>query len=390
MRQQVLTNARIVTPRDHFLGTVVVVDGRISDIDAGPTQVNGVDLQGRWLIPGGVDIHTDQLEREIAPRPNAIFPLLHAMQSLDMRAVSCGLTTILSCLRFSNDEEKRDSGDPIELSTAFERIARHTMAHHYIQARWDTNFDNCEPLLEKMAQLKRLKAIVFNENIPGTRQFRDMEFIYKRTAHRKNISLQEAREQVEEKIRHNSAINNRALVQHAFASHCVIGSHDDTTLSHVDEAYRYGATIAEMPTTIEAARHARGKGMAVCMGASNYVRGNSSYQNLSCETAMDEGLVDMLCSDYHFPTLMDAFAKMVERGINPSEAVEKISLNAARCLKMDEEIGSIEIGKRADLVALSIHASWACVENVWINGNEVLSRKHASIVNAQPACVMAL
>jgi imidazolonepropionase-like amidohydrolase len=57
---------------------------------------------------------------------------------------------------------------------------------------------------------------------------------------------------------------------------------------------------------------------------------------------------------------------------------------------MDEEIGSIEIGKRADLVALSVHASWACVENVWINGIEVLSRKHASIVNAQPTCVMAL
>lgn len=378
MERIILTNARAVVPGDCFTGSVVVVDGAIDDVVRDRFYPEGIDLQGCWLIPGCVDIHTDQLEREIAPRPNAVFPLDVAVHSLDLRAVSCGLTTVFSCVRFSLSPERAEGQhrDPIGKVSAFEQAVEHSMARHFVQARWDTNCADNESLIDGMRRLSRLKAIVYNESIPGERQFRDMIALARKLAERRGISEDEAARELHERRERKRAVNNRATIQREFGDRCLIGSHDDTTVAHVDEAREYGSTLAEMPCTIEAARRAKELGMWVCMGASNYVRGSSSYGNLSCVDAMAEGLVDMLCSDYHFPTLLNAFVKMTGDGMEPWEASAVVSGNAARCLGLDDELGSIETGKKADLVCLFEHGSKAVVRDVWVDGHQVFSLRN--------------
>lgn len=58
-----------------------------------------------------------------------------------------------------------------------------------------------------------------------------------------------------------------------------------------------GAQISEFPVTFESAKRAKELGMMVSMGAPNVVRGKSSTGNLSAIEAIQEGLVDVLCSD---------------------------------------------------------------------------------------------
>jgi alpha-D-ribose 1-methylphosphonate 5-triphosphate diphosphatase len=157
-------------------------------------------------------------------------------------------------------------------------------------------------------------------------------------------------------------------VKEALAGVIPIGSHDDTTVEHVVEAHEAGASLAEMPVTLEAARKAKELGMMVCMGAPNYYRGGSHCGNLSCVEAMAEGLVDILCSDYHFPSLLGSAVLMMRGGLNPSAAINLMSLHPARHLGLAAETGSIETEKRADLSAIQPHASFASVSHVWVNG----------------------
>jgi alpha-D-ribose 1-methylphosphonate 5-triphosphate diphosphatase len=91
---------------------------------------------------------------------------------------------------------------------------------------------------------------------------------------------------------------------------------------------------------------------------------------LSSVDAWSEGLVDIFCSDYHFPTLLAGVIKLMEMHVSPSQAINTVSLNPARLLGMDQELGSIEVGKKADLVAFQPKGSFGLVETVWVNGEK--------------------
>lgn len=370
-RRQILSNALIVLPSAALKGSLVIEDGRIAEIAVGRRYAEGIDLDGRYLIPGVIDIHTDYIEKEIAPRPEARFPLELALHYMDLRAISCGITMLLSAARISKERGGilgSWTGDGLELARCYETFLDRTKARHLIHVRWDTSFELVEEALAELQKLKSIGNLVYNENIPGERQFRDVEGVIRRQAVSKNISIEESRKLMDERIAAARSVNNRAKVKAALGGKLPIGSHDDTTVEHVIEAYEAGATLSEMPCSIEAARKAKELGMMVCMGAPNYYRGGSHCGNLSCGEALEEGLVDILCSDYHFPSLLASALRMIERGTNPSDAINLISLNPARYLGLAAETGSIETGKRADLAAVEHRAGFGAVSHVWVQG----------------------
>lgn len=368
MNSHILTNARIVTPNENFTGTVEIENGLIADIIKGKVYNHGRDMNGQWLIPGCIDIHTDYLEKELHPRPTANFPLPFALHFLDARAAGCGITTVFSAVSFSDDAEKnRGFEEAIELVRQVDKIRDTLLVRHFLHARIDPNTNAIFDFLAEMSELESLYLLVYNENVPGQRQFR-MDDLIEKKAKSERISMEEARELLLRKVNETICVNTRGAIQAQFGERYIIGSHDDTTIEHVIEAKAFGATLSEMPTTIEAARKAKELGMWVCMGAPNYYRGGSHCGNLSCEDAMKEDLVDILCSDYHFPTMLSSITRMIEQGMDPSKAVNLVSLNPARLLKMDGEIGSVEIGKKADLVTFDIHNSFARVSNVFVDG----------------------
>ena len=226
-----------------------------------------------------------------------------------------------------------------------------------------------EQILDEILQLESIGNLVYNDSVPGERQFRNNnEERIQTFAQRLNLPIEEARVQWEVRREALRKINTRPKVKAALAGRLPLGSHDDTTVEHVLEAYEAGASLCEMPCTLEAARKAKELGMMVCMGAPNYFRGGSHCGNLSCPEAMAENLVDILCSDFHFPSMLGSAVKMMREGMEPSAAINLMSLNAARYLRRDDELGSIEEGKKADLVAFSPRDSFAVVTNVWVDG----------------------
>lgn len=372
MMETILTHAHIVCPNREFDGSLIIADGRITDILT-HHLAGGINLDGAILIPGVIDTHTDYLEREISPRPSAKIPLELALHAMDIRALSCGLTTICTAARISEEREGHAGswrGDGLSLAKSFQELIPELRAHHLIHVRWSTNFEPVEPILDQLLELTSISNLVFNDDTPGQRQFRDIEALLQQQATRQSISIEAARQRMEERKEKASKVNNRMAVKARLAGKIPVGSHDDTTVEHVLEAYESGATLSEMPCSIEAARKAKELGMMVCMGAPNYYRGGSHCGNLSCHDAMAENLVDIICSDYHFPSMLACALRMVEEGMTLSEAIKLFTLNPARHLGKAARTGSIEVGKQADLVAFHPYKGYGDVSRVWIGGKE--------------------
>jgi alpha-D-ribose 1-methylphosphonate 5-triphosphate diphosphatase len=371
--RQILTNARIVLPDRTIDGSVVVEGDRIAEVSA-RRYTDGLDLDGQFLIPGLIDIHTDYMEKELNPRPSATFPLAMAFHFMDVRAIACGLTTVLGAARISNEEETQQRisiwrGDGLALAKKYRELSRTALARHFVHLRWNPNFEPVDQILEELATIESIGNLVYNDAVPGERQFRNAnEERIKAFAEREQLPMDQARVRWEERREALRQVNTRPKVKAALGGRIPLGSHDDTTVEHVDEAFETGATLSEMPCTIEAARRAKALGMMVCMGAPNYFRGGSHCGNLSCVDAMEEGLVDILCSDFHFPSMLASAVRMMEHGAEPSAAINMMSLNAARYLRRDADLGSIEVGKKADLVAFSPRESFAVVSYVWVDG----------------------
>src|SRR5471032_2623525 len=99
LTEQILSNAQIVTADRVFIGTVVLRDGLIADVQEGRSQLpQAQDLNGDYLLPGLVELHTDNLEKHLTPRPGADWPALPAVLAHDAQLAAAGITTVFDAL----------------------------------------------------------------------------------------------------------------------------------------------------------------------------------------------------------------------------------------------------------------------------------------------------
>jgi alpha-D-ribose 1-methylphosphonate 5-triphosphate diphosphatase len=140
----------------------------------------------------------------------------------------------------------------------------------------------------------------------------------------------------------------------------------------VEEAVQAGATISEFPTTVEAARAARGHGLAVVVGAPNLVRGASHCGNVAARRLAEQGLVDILSSDYYPMSLLHAawLLHRDEPGFPLAEAMATVTAAPARRVGLDDR-GEIAPGQRADLVRFRDATELPVVRGVWRRGERV-------------------
>ena len=93
------TNAHVVTAEAAFDGTVVIADSQITDIERGASQAAGAeDLEGDYLIPGLIDLHTDALEKQMMPRPYVTWNSTTAAIAHDALTTTAGITTVFEAL----------------------------------------------------------------------------------------------------------------------------------------------------------------------------------------------------------------------------------------------------------------------------------------------------
>jgi alpha-D-ribose 1-methylphosphonate 5-triphosphate diphosphatase len=379
LNEQILTNAQVVTADRVFLGTVVLRDGLISAVEEGRSQLpQAVDLQGDYLLPGLVELHTDNLEKHLSPRPGVDWPSASAVLSHDAQIVAAGITTVFDALSIGdvNPKGKRMQQLPSMLEAiAKAQAAGQTRAEHLLHLRCEVSHPDTLSVFRDLVEQPLVQLVSVMDHAPGQRQFA-LESKYREYYMGKyHLSAAEMDGFIVEQVgnsREYSDRYRRAIVEICLERGLSVASHDDATLAHVEESAGYGMSIAEFPTTLEAAEACRRLGMNVLMGAPNVVRGGSHSGNVAAAGLAQQGLLDILSSDYYPASLLQAaFVLAAEDGhCDLPQAMNMVSRAPARSAGLEDR-GEIRVGLRADLLQARTQGSLPVIQQVWRQAKRV-------------------
>jgi len=375
----VLTNARIVTADETIDGTIVVRGERIERVESGTSHIPGaIDFAGDYLLPGLVELHTDNLEKHVSPRPGVRWPMPAAVLAHDAVIASSGITTVFDALTVGEVRQEAVRAEmlmgSVEAITAAQREGG-LRAEHFLHLRCEIAHETIVQTIEQLIDHPLVRLVSLMDHTPGQRQFASIKKYYEYYQGKFGYSDAEMEAYIAHKTDLNRRFgdsNRRRLAAMGRARDLPQASHDDGTLAHIEEAIELGMTIAEFPTTEEAAKAARRHGMAVVMGGPNVVRGGSHSGNTSARDLATAGLLDILSSDYAPVSLLHAaFLLHSAIGMALPEAVAKVSRNPARSLGLHDR-GEIASGKRADFIRAAMFDGMPVAREVWRQGKRVV------------------
>lgn len=368
------THARIVTA-DAVLenAALLIEDGKIAAInpETRPADAREINLEGRLLLPGLIDLHCDALEKEIEPRPGVHFPLDFAVHNADRRNAIAGITTVFHALSFANDElGVRNNEFAANIARAVHEVHDQLLVDNRVHCRYEVTDSTAPALLLKLLEHDAMHLLSFMDHTPGQGQFKSD------TAYREYLSksYKKSAEEIDALLAEKKAAGagaEKRMQLLAAAAHergVQVASHDDDTPEKVEMISALGATISEFPINLETAQAARAKGMATLFGAPNILRGKSQSGSMRALDAVLAGVADCLCADYAPAAMLPALLKLPElAGISLPQAIALASRNPARAAGLHDR-GSIQIGLRADLIAVSTQNATPRVEGVWCQG----------------------
>jgi alpha-D-ribose 1-methylphosphonate 5-triphosphate diphosphatase len=372
-----LTNARIVLPELVLTGSVVVRGQRIVAVEAGfSAAATAVDLEQDYLIPGVVDVHTDNLERQVQPRSNARWPSRSAMIAHDAQCAASGVTTVLDAfcigdLGFENDRLRTCREGVADLDALAE--AQLLKAEHFLHLRCELPASDLLALMEPVAEHPRVRMVSLMDHCPGVGQYADLGY-YRRLQRANGWSDRRIEHRIAELQEQRARLrgpNRRAVLARVGGLPAALASHDDRTEADIAENAADGIRISEFPVTLTAARCAKSAGMEVVAGAPNVVRGGSHSGNISAAELVRAGAVDAFASDYVPASLVEAaFRCATDGAIALPAAIAMVTDRPARMAGLGDR-GRIELGLRADLVRVKLHEGLPIVRQVWRAGERV-------------------
>lgn len=378
--ETVFTNATIVTAEVVRGGALVVRDGVIAAIDDGASATPAaIDLNGDYLIPGLVELHTDNLEKHFTPRPGVRWPSRAAVLAHDAQVAAAGITTVFDALAVgdirADSARRRDLEDMANTVDAAQADGL-LRADHRLHMRCEVSCDTLGDLIEPFTDHSLVGLYSVMDHTPGQRQFLD-DAQY-RTYYKQKWGIDDAELDRfitrQRGMAHRVAGPNREMTaQIARGRGLPLASHDDATSQHIAEAAQLGVTLAEFPTTPDAAVAARANGIQVIAGAPNLVRGESHSGNVSVRDLARDGTVDILSSDYVPYSLIQAAFQLhldPETDAPLPAAIATVTRNPARAVGLEDR-GEIASGLAADLVWVHQKGDLSVIRGVWRQGRRI-------------------
>ena len=379
MTETILANAMLVLPEGVMPGHLLLRDGLIAEIGTGRAVPKGaLDCAGDLLAPGLIELHTDNLERHIEPRPKVAWPHADAIIAHDAELCSVGITTVFDALRVgsigtSGRSDYREYARALADEILQMRARDGVRISHYLHLRAEI----CsETLLEELAKFgpeDRVGIVSLMDHTPGARQFRDLSKLRDYVRKKHGLSEAEFLAHVEQekalKARHGAA-HEAGAVAAARRLGAALASHDDTTPEHVVTSHGHGVRFAEFPTTFEAAQACRDHGIAVMMGAPNLIRGGSHSGNVAAQALAEADLLDILSSDYVPGALLSAALLLGDIWGDVARGLSTVTAAPARAVGLADR-GRIAPGLRADLIRAHRVERTAALRGVWVRGCRV-------------------
>ncbi len=379
MTSQIIRNARIITPDEEFTGCISVADGLICSVERGDTAATAAeDWAGDWLLPGLVELHTDNLEKHLVPRPGVLWNAHSAMVVHDAQCAAAGITTVLDSVVIGDMDQGGARCQTQHTSIAALHQCRDEglmRVEHLLHLRCELAAPDILEVFHQYASDPLLKLVSVMDHTPGQRQWRDLKS-YRRYAERykpysdESFAAMIAQRQADQQA--YAVAHRQAILQASRERALPLASHDDTSVQDVQQAVAEGISMSEFPTTLAAAQAARQAGLAIIMGGPNMVKGGSHSGNVSAAELAQADLLDIFSSDYVPSSLL--LATFMLGGLTQwtlPRAVRSVTRNPARAIGLGDR-GEIAVGQRADLLRVRMNrVGMPVVLQTWLAGKRV-------------------
>ena len=173
----IINNVKLVLDDEVVHGSLEVHDGRILAFAESQSRLpQALDGEGGWLLPGLIELHTDNLDKFFTPRPKVNWPAHSAMSSHDAMMVASGITTVLDAVAIG---DVRDGGDRLEnlekMVNAVEETQKRGLnrAEHRLHLRCELPHHTTLPLFEKLIDRESVSMVSLMDHSPGQRQYAD-------------------------------------------------------------------------------------------------------------------------------------------------------------------------------------------------------------------------
>ena len=379
MTDTILANATLVMPTETLRGQVRLSGGRIAEIAEGAgVPAGAIDCEGDLVMPGLIELHTDNLERHIQPRPRVDWPHGAAIIAHDAELASVGITTVFDALRVGSVVSNEDANYSEYARALADEILElrgqgALRISHFLHLRAEI----CsETLVEEMAKFgprDSVGIVSLMDHTPGERQFRDVsklrDYVIGRHGLTEEVFQQHLAEQRALRARVGD-LHEATAVAEARRYGAVLASHDDTTAGHVAVSAGHGVHFAEFPTTVEAARACHAHGIRVMMGAPNLIRGGSHSGNVAAEELARADLLDILSSDYVPSSLLSGALMLGDLWGDMARGIACVTAAPAEATGLDDR-GHLVPGARADVIRVARIGAAAAVRGIWVEGRRV-------------------
>lgn len=373
-----LRNARVVLPDAVGMASILVRDGLIDRLDesaSSPTQ--SIDCEGDYILPGLIEPHTDNFERHRKPRPGTFWSADQAILSHDAELAAAGITTAFDAVTLGGDLGEgavhNDYLNEIAAGVSAQAEGLFRVDHH-LHFRCELSSPRLREHIDRAREWRVPRLVSLMDHTPGQGQWMDIERFRQHYAARHELRAHEIDALVARRRQTRAQfaeLNRDATLEFALEHRCVLASHDDATLLDIEQAHEDACSIAEFPTSLEAARAARNRGMFVVAGAPNLVRGGSHSGNVAVSELVRHGLCDIFSSDYYPSSLLQSTFMLARMFALPlPDAVARVTSTPARALGLFDR-GSIDEGKRADLIRVRDTQRGPVVVSVWSSGRRV-------------------
>ncbi|XEC93874.1 alpha-D-ribose 1-methylphosphonate 5-triphosphate diphosphatase [Paenibacillus tarimensis] len=384
----IIQGGRVVLPEEVVEADVILEKGLIADIVTERSEESRltdnatiIDAEGKYILPGLIDIHCDAIEKEVQPRPNTLFPLEMALIEFERKLPVHGITTMYHSLSFGVGLSLR--GDHL-LTGMVELIhkyrSRRAMVRHGIHLRYEVSHLSGLPIVEGYIREHMVDYLSFMDHSPGQGQYKEPGSFERYVMKNQGVDAIQVQEIVRDLLERQNMVDWNGLKRLGMLAAdqgISVASHDDETPERIKRFMEFGVHVSEFPLTVETAVYAVNQGLYVCVGAPNVVRGGSHDKNMRAVDAIAAGAANILCSDYHPASLLAAVFILYRDGITDlASAVRMASLHPAQALGTDGQRGALEPGKQADLIIVDTeYEGYPIVTHTIVDGKVVYEGK---------------
>ncbi|HEX9058643.1 MAG TPA: alpha-D-ribose 1-methylphosphonate 5-triphosphate diphosphatase, partial [Clostridia bacterium] len=262
-----------------------------------------------------------------------------------------------------------------------------SMINHKIHLRYEVTYLDGADILLGLIRSNSIDLMSYMDHTPGQGQFKDDE-AYKRftiktygrvdsdfDTYLKNAT--ELRSRIDwSKLGHIAA--------EAKENSIALASHDDDNCCKIDTLINCSGSISEFPINIETAIYAKNKGIYVCVGAPNIIRGKSHSSNMRAIDAVRAGACDIICSDYIPGAMLPAALTVAKENGDLPGAVRMVTQNPAEALGL-EDTGSIEEGKIADIILFDLCGGYPVIRKT-IAGGRIVYQSDYTVMKGLVPC----